>query len=106
VLVHVVYLCSQGVLSEMEEQSRQLRQEVESQVGVLKEELERKDSQIQDLTCTLTSIREHLAEVEASGQAAARRIGRRRGRKGRERLTVCIESLFGRSEKRTALAFG
>ena len=59
----------------MEEQSRQLQQEVESRVGMLKEELERKDGQMQDLTSTLTSVREHLADVEASGQAAARRIG-------------------------------
>ena len=67
--------CVQGVLSEMEEQARQLRAGLEGQVNTLRQDLDRKDSHVQELTVSLADLREQMTEVEANEQATARRIG-------------------------------
>lgn len=59
----------------MEEQARQLRAGLEDQVHALRQDLEKRDSHIQELTSSLADLREHIAEMEANGQATARRIG-------------------------------
>ena len=67
----------QGVLSEMEEQARQLRAGLEGKVHALRQDLDRKDGHVQELTASLADLREQMTEVEANEQATTRRIGQK-----------------------------
>ncbi len=61
----------------MEEQSVQLRRQMDVQLQALREEVEKKDAIIHELSCSLASLQDRIVDMEDNEQAAARRIGKR-----------------------------